>query len=219
MFVKRAALALGAVALFLAPATAASAAPSDQDRTYLRAAHQSNLAEIAGGRLAQQKGRSQQVKDLGARFVADHTRLDAAVRETASALNVDLPSEPNAEQKAIAARYQATSGDEFDDLYISTQMELHMKAMALGEKELADGSDAQAKRVAQSAAPVIAAHHDQLNSAARALGLPQMVGTGTGGQAAAGALTRPAVAMLGLGALLLTAASVLLLRRRRPVVG
>src|SRR5690349_24279135 len=109
MSIRRVAAVLSVAGLLLVPATAAQAAPSDQDAAYLKAAHQSNLAEISGGKLAQQKGQSQQVKDLGARFVADHTKLDAAVQQTASQLGVDLPAAPNEKQQALAAKYQQTS--------------------------------------------------------------------------------------------------------------
>jgi putative membrane protein len=214
MSIKRAVVALGFAGLLLIPSTAASAAPSDQDTAYLKAAHQSNLAEIAGGKIAQQKGDSQQVKDLGARFVADHTKLDAALRKTAAALDVDLPSAPNAQQQAVAARYRASSGSDFDALFVSTQMDAHMAAMNLGEKEIANGDDAQAKKVAQSAAPVIRSHHTALSDAARSLGVPDRIGTGTGGQAAHRAFTAPVTGLLAAGLLLLVAAGVLLLRRR-----
>jgi putative membrane protein len=214
MSLKRALLALGFAGLLLAPATAAQAAPSDQDAAFLKAAHQSNLAEIAGGQLAQQKGASQQVKDLGARFVADHTKLDAALRQTADALKVDLPSAPNSQQQALAAKYRAASGSDFDALFVSTQMTAHMAAMTLGEKELAQGSDAQAKKVAQSAAPVIKSHHGALQDAARALGVPDQIGTGTGGQAAHRPFTAPVLTLAGLAVVLLMAAGGLLLRRR-----
>ncbi len=181
----RAALAsAGAVALLAIPAAPAQAAPSAQDTAFLQAAHQSNLAEIAGGTLAQQKGQSQQVKDLGARFVADHTNLDNTVRQVAQALGVTLPDAPNPDQQAVAARYQQTTGAAFDTLFISTQMDAHMAAMRNGEKEIAQGQDPQAKQVAQSAAPVIAGHHDQLTAAAKALGVPVRVDSGTGGEAA-----------------------------------
>jgi putative membrane protein len=188
--VRAAFVAAGVAALVAVPAAPAQAAPSQQDTAFLQAAHQSNLAEIAGGTLAQQKGQSQQVKDLGARFVADHTRLDESLRQTATALGVTLPDAPNPAQQAVAARYQATSGTEFDALFISTQMDAHMEAMRNGQTELREGSDAQAKQVAQAAAPVIAGHHDQLNTAARALGLPTRIDSGTGGEAAP---TRPAL--------------------------
>jgi putative membrane protein len=173
-----------AAALILTSVTPAQAAPSQQDVAYMQAAHQSNLAEIAGGTIAQQKGQSQQVKDLGARFVADHTNLDNSLRQAAQALGVTLPDAPNPDQQALAARYQQTNGTAFDALYISTQMDAHMAAMRLGQTEIAQGTDPQAKQVAQSAAPVIAGHHEQLTAAARALGVPTRVDSGTGGAAA-----------------------------------
>jgi putative membrane protein len=220
MLLRRLALtaAAGVTAILLVPPTAASAAPSDQDTAFLRAAHQSNLAEIAGGRIAQEKGTSQQVKDLGARFVADHTELDSALQETASALDVDLPSSPNEDQQALAARYEAASGADFDALFVATQMDAHMKAMALGRTEIAEGSDAQAKKVAQDAAPVIAAHHDLLEAAASDVGVPSRVDSGTGGLAAQRTVSPMAIALVTLGALLLATAT-LLLRRRRTRVG
>jgi putative membrane protein len=216
MFIRRAALSLGLVGLFLVPATSASAAPSDQDAAFLKAAHQSNLAEIAGGTVAQQKASSQQVKDLGQRFITDHTKLDKSLQQTASALKVSLPSAPNSQQQALAARYRAASGSRFDSLFVSTQMQAHMTAMTLGRTELAQGSDSQAKKVAQTSAPVIASHHSALESAARSLGVPDTIGTGTGGEAAHRMVTAPAVTLLGAGFVLL-AGGVVLLRRRRPV--
>ena len=214
MVIRRAVLALGVVGLFLVPATAANAAPSGQDAAYLRAAHQSNLAEIAGGRLAEQKASSQQVKDLGKRFVADHTKLDQSLTQTASALGVSLPSTPNSQQQALAARYRAAAGSQFDALFVSTQMQAHMTAMRLGQTEIAQGSDAQAKKVAQTAAPVIASHHSALQSTARSLGIPDTIGTGTGGQAAHRMLTTPVLTLMGAGLVLLIAAALLLRRRQ-----
>ena len=213
MSMKRLAVLAAVTGLLLVPGTAAQAAPSDQDTAYLQAAHQANLAEIAGGRIAQQKATSQQAKDLGERFIADHTKLDQAVRQTASDLGVDLPSAPNAEQQALAARYRAASADDFDALYVSTQMDAHMKSMRLGQTEIADGSDAQAKKVARDAAPVIASHHEALDAAARDLGVPSRVNSGTGGTAA-NQLSTTAISLVALGVLLLAGGAFLLMRRR-----
>ncbi|MBL7261169.1 DUF4142 domain-containing protein [Paractinoplanes lichenicola] len=104
MLLRRMAVLIAATGLLALPGTTALAAPSDQDASYLKAAHQSNLAEIAGGKIAQQKGTSEQVKNLGARFIADHTKLDTALRQTAEGLGVELPSAPNSEQQALAQR-------------------------------------------------------------------------------------------------------------------
>jgi putative membrane protein len=148
--------------------------------------------------------------------VEDHTTLDTAVRDTAEALGVDLPDAPNAEQQALARRYEAASGSAFDALWIPTQMDSHMKSMRLGQTQLARGSDAQAKKVAQDAAPVVAAHHELLEEAASELGVPSSIATGTGGQAA-GSNVPTAIGFGALG-LLLVGAALFLLRRRPAAV-
>lgn len=159
MLTRRIALALGALSLLVLPAPAALAAPSAQDAAYLRAAHQTNLAEITGGRIAEQKSTTPAVRDLAARLIADHTRMDVAVRDAAAALAVDLPAAPTPEQQALADRYRAAAPAGFDRLYLATQLDGHAKSLARTQAEIANGSDPRAKQVAAAAAPVIEAHH------------------------------------------------------------
>jgi putative membrane protein len=210
--------AAAAVAGFLVVAGGAGAAQastnavSDQDRMFVMGAHQSNLAEIAAGKLAQSKG-SAEVKDLGAMLVADHTKLDAALRKVAAAAQVSLPAAPNAEQKAMQAKLAKASADEFDAMFVAGQIAGHAKAMALGEKELKSGSDAAVVKSAKDAAPVIAAHHHKFIAAAQAMGLPGQVDTGLAasvGSPGNGVQT----GLVGLGALLVLAGAVLTFRRR-----
>jgi putative membrane protein len=162
-----------AVTIWIIGTTAAQAAPqfSEQDRTFLIQAHQSNLAEIAAGKLAQTRGTSQTVKDLGARFVADHTQLDQEVTQTASSLGIALPNTPNPQQQAVQSQLEAAPADAFDDQFVSTQLAGHEATMRNGETELKDGSSAQVKQLATNAAPIIQAHHAALQQAAAELGL------------------------------------------------
>jgi putative membrane protein len=196
------AAAVVAIGLVLLGGSPAQAVPSTQDTQFLQAAHQTNLAEIAVGQLAQQKAASQTVRDLGGRFVTDHTQLDRALQQTATALGVNLPGTPNANQQAVAARLQAASGSAFDQLFVSTQLAGHETAMRLGESELASGSDPQAKKVASDSAPVVKSHHDALVAAANSLGVPTNVNTGSGGRAAPHRPYAPAVLLVAVGALL-----------------
>lgn len=91
-----------------------TAAPSAQDRAFLIAAHQSNLTEIAAGKAAQQKATTQVVREHGALFIRDHTRLDASLQQVARTLGVDLPGTPNPAQQATLASVSAKSGSAFD---------------------------------------------------------------------------------------------------------
>ncbi len=154
------------------PTGSASSAASAQDAQFLQQAHQTNLAEIAAGHLAQQKGNSQTVKNLGAKFVTDHTKLDQSVKTVAQNLGVSLPQAPNAHQQAVAAKLKAVSGSQFDTLFVTTQLAGHTQAMQAGQTEIEKGSNPQAVKVARDSAPVIASHHQALESAAHTLNIP-----------------------------------------------
>ena len=160
------------VASFGSSAAASSSVASAQDAQYLQQAHQTNLAEIAAGRLAQQKGNSQTVKNLGAKFVTDHTRLDQALKPVAQNLGVSLPQTPTAHQQAVAARLKATSGSQFDTLFVTTQLAGHTQAMQAGQTEITKGSNPQVVTLARDSAPVIASHHQALEAAAHTLNIP-----------------------------------------------
>lgn len=209
---RRCAVACAAVALTVAgavPASARGTALNAQDKAYLVSAHQTNLAEIAAGKVAQSKGSSDS-KDLGAMLVTDHTKLDANLRKVASAANVSLPTAPNAEQRALGAKLAAASGDQFDALFVSSQLTGHAKAMALGKQELSSGSDPAVLKDARTAAPVIAKHHTMFMDAAEKLNLPTSVNAG---MSAPDDNTLP-IALVALGMALVGGGVVLTVRRR-----
>jgi putative membrane protein len=163
--IRGAVLLLAALAVvLLGPAAMASATTPDQghvsqqDKAFLVAAHQSNLAEIATGKLADQKGASKQVRELGRMLVTDHTKLDADLVKVAKKLGVDLPSQPNAEQRKFAAELKRLSGKAFDRAWVAGQLDGHCKAKANGAKEIAKGSNKDAVTVAKTSAPVIEHH-------------------------------------------------------------
>lgn len=189
------------------------AAPNAQDRAFLVAAHQSNLAEIAAGQAAQQKATTQVVREHGQLFIRDHTRLDATVRQVAARLNVELPNAPSPAQRASLAAVTAKSGAAFDAAWLQQQLASHRASLAAGNKELAQGQDATVKGVASASAPVVKMH---LSMLAQATGTdPSGVDAGTGGQAADGSGgIRTGWVLLGLG-LVAAAGSLTLVRPRR----
>jgi putative membrane protein len=166
----------------LAGASAAAAAPSEQDRTWMFAAHQSNLTEIAAGRAAQQKATSDVVREHGEIFVRDHARLDASLRRLAQRHDVDLPSTPTPQQQSTLTALSARSGAAFDRAWLAGRLAGHRKALADSQTELASGSDATVEAAARAAAPVIEMHLAMLEQATDTS--PSGADAGTGGQAA-----------------------------------
>lgn len=174
---RRLALLIGivagaATAGLLVPAAPAGAAPSRPDTQFLRAAHELNLAQIDGGKRAQRRGASKQVRDLGTRFVTDHTRLDRALRQTATALRVVLPVAPAQAQQTMLAGYETAPAEQFDALFIGSQLDAHTAAIRTTAAQLAGGTDARAVKVAKDLMAVLRGHYDALNAAALELDLP-----------------------------------------------
>ncbi|MEU0152249.1 MULTISPECIES: DUF4142 domain-containing protein [Micromonospora] len=188
--IKRLGLLAALVLVGLAPAAAAQAAaqPSTQDTQYLQALHQVNLFEITAGNLAQQKGQNQQVKDLGKMFVTDHTQLDQTVQSTAQQLNVQLPSDPTADQQKVLDRLNNLSGAEFDKAWVTAQLAGHVQAIQATQTEISQGSEQSVVQIAQDALPVLQAHYDALVALAQTLGVPvpQTSASGTPGPGGTG---------------------------------
>ncbi|MBY8875832.1 DUF4142 domain-containing protein [Micromonospora sp. PLK6-60] len=180
--IKRLGVLAALVLVGLAPAAAAqaSAQPSTQDTQYLQALHQVNLAEVESGNLAKQKGQNQQVKDLGAQFVTDHTQLDQTVKSTAQQLNVKLPNKPTADQQKVINKLKNLSGAEFDKAWVTAELAGHVQAIQATQTEISQGSDQSVVQLAQDALPVLQAHYDALVALAQQLGIPVPQATASG---------------------------------------
>ncbi|GAA4596739.1 putative membrane protein [Actinoplanes octamycinicus] len=172
MRLQRLATVVGLIAALIAPATAASAmAPParrlDPDAAFLRTAHQGNLAQIALGRIAARKAADPRIRRLGARFAADSEHLDAAVRQVAASLHVELDTAPNSTVQQGVALYRSTARPGFDRLFLTTQASLHAQAARVIRAELTDGDEAEVRQIARGALPIVKRHRAALRTAAR----------------------------------------------------
>ena len=172
------AVVAGAVALTVAtpvqaarpaPAVAAAAAvsvehhPNDdalcrQDRRFLIRAHQGNLAEIVGGRLALARSNDTEVRTIARMLIADHRRLDADVRRVAQQHDVALPLTPSARQIRELAAVARKPDARFDRAWLRLQEASHLRTLALIRAELRRGCSADVRTVARTAAPVVRHH-------------------------------------------------------------
>ena len=176
-----AALALGAVARAAAGTASAQAAPSQQDITWMNAAHISNMAEIAAGQSAQTRATTDRVRELGAMFEEMHTQLDADLTAAASQLGVTLPTAIPPEVQAQLDQVEAQQGEAYDTAWIAQQTAAHQATLAATQTEVASGSDPTVVALATAATPVVQQHLDELQAPGTASGVPTAVQTGDGG--------------------------------------
>lgn len=144
-----------AVALLAAPAVYAA---ESADAAFYKEAAAGGMAEVELGKVAQSKGSSEGVRSFGAQMVTDHTAANMKLKAAAAKSDVKLPTDTDAAHKATKKKLEGLSGAEFDTAYIQSQVMDHQKTVALLEREIASGTDANAKTWAQESLPVVKMH-------------------------------------------------------------
>jgi predicted outer membrane protein len=142
-----------------AGAAASGAKLSSADQKILKDMAMADMAEIEGGKMAQSKGQSSEVKAFGQQMIDDHTANLNEVKALASARGVTLPTEPDAKHKAMAAKLDKMSGADFDKAYmkqagVQDHKTVHAKLKTASKK----AKDAEVKALVDKTEPVVAQH-------------------------------------------------------------
>ncbi len=159
-------LAIGAaLALLGGLAGADSSKLSDQDRKFMDTAAQGGMAEVQLGKLAMQKGQSQDVKSFGRRMVDDHTKANQELEQIAQRKGVTLPSSPSRDDQREIDRLSRLSGSEFDRAYLDAMVKDHDTDVAEFKRAAEQSEDADVKRFATKTLPVLETHDDLAHKA------------------------------------------------------
>jgi putative membrane protein len=121
---------------------------SEKDKTFMKKAAKGGMMEVAMGRLAEQKGQSEDVKSFGKRMVTDHSKANDELKKIAIEKNVKLPEkEPKVSWSS-------------DKAYMDARVKDHEKDLAEFQEEAKNGSDPDVKRFAEDTAKVVQEHLD-----------------------------------------------------------
>ena len=131
---------------------------SASEQKFLRTAAQGGMAEVKLGQLAVEKAASADVKSFGQRMVDDHGKANDKLKALASAKGVTLPTDVNAEQKAMDDKLAKLSGAAFDREYMKGMLADHKKDVAEFEKESSRAKDAEVKTFASTTLPTLKEH-------------------------------------------------------------
>ena len=121
-------LATGLAAAMAFASTAALAQDKGADKDsvkFIKNAIEGNYAEIDAGKLAEQKGNSEAVKQYGAMLVKDHSEANEKAKQVASQLGVDPPTGSSVTQKAAYLKWKVLSGNSFDRTFASDMVKDH----------------------------------------------------------------------------------------------
>jgi putative membrane protein len=104
------------------------------DREFVAEMLAGGAAEVQLGKLAAERGASNDVKQFGQQMVADHTRAGEELKQIASQFNVNAndPSfadDENDEHAELIAKLSALRGSEFDRAYIDAMVDGHQEVV------------------------------------------------------------------------------------------
>jgi len=145
--------------------TSGALAADKASQKFVTEAIQGNLAEIAVGKLAQQKGQSDGVRSFGAQLVSDHTVANDKAMSVAQSIGVSPPSEPNKKQKTVYDRLSKLSGENFDREFAKAMVEDHKSDIREFEKEAKKKNDPAAEFASQTL-PTLRKHLEMAQSLA-----------------------------------------------------
>ena len=131
---------------------------------FMTEAAKGGMAEVELSRVATTKSQNAEVKKFAQQMIQDHTNANTELKQLAGRKNVTLPTELDAEHKALRDKLSGLSGAEFDREYVNAMVADHEKSVNLFKTQADGGTDADAKAFAAKTLPKLQGHLDMVKN-------------------------------------------------------
>ena len=132
-----------------------------EERLFLQSASNGGLAEVELGKLAQQRGASEDVKSFGARMVKDHEQANKELATLAARKGVSFPARIDRKDEQLRDRLSKLSGPAFDQAYMHEMTADHEHDVAAFHDAAETSSDDDVREFALHELPTLTEHLDQ----------------------------------------------------------
>lgn len=134
---------------------------------YVPAAAIADMYEIQAAKIAEQRGKDPQVKQMAAMIIKDHTDLSNKMKAALpqAGVNVQLPTALDERRQGMIDNLKAAGDADFDLAYLHQQLAAHTEALALHQEYAKAGDNPTLKTLAEGAVPVIQKHLDMVRKA------------------------------------------------------
>lgn len=123
-----------------------------------------SMLEIAAGKMAEEKGTSQAVKDFGAMMVKDHGKASEELKSIATSKNITLPSTMGEDHQKHVDELAKLSGKEFDKKYVDMMADDHDDDVDMFDKASKDLKDPELKAFATQTLSVVKGHLERITT-------------------------------------------------------
>ncbi|HXJ38930.1 MAG TPA: DUF4142 domain-containing protein [Bryobacteraceae bacterium] len=118
------------------------------DKDFVRSAAELSATEVHLGKLAQEKGSSDAVKELGKQMVEANTHTGQQLKQAAAALSVQVTDEPPRKAKKAEDKLAKLSGSDFDRAYSKMAADEEKQVVKQFEREAKSGRVPEVKAFA-----------------------------------------------------------------------
>jgi putative membrane protein len=132
---------------------------SQKDVNFIQKAAGGGQQEVENGKMAEKQGKSADVKRIGARMVADHTKVNKELTELANRKGVKFDTS--------GVRAQDIGAADFDRQYLKLLELEHKNDIAEFQKEAKSGDDRDVKAWAAKTLPTLQGHLAMVEDAMR----------------------------------------------------
>jgi putative membrane protein len=136
---------------------------SQKDVNFIQKAAGGGAQEVANGKMGESQAKSAEVKNVAARMVADHTRLNNELTALANKKGVTF--------NTSGVKAQNLGSGNFDALYLKWLEEVHRADIADFERAAKSSDDSELKAWAARALPTLKQHLAMVQSAEKKAGV------------------------------------------------
>lgn len=133
-------------------------APHTDDPTFMKSAAHSDQNEMQLSKLVLEKGATGMAKTHADMMITDHTNSTANLKAIAQKKNVTLPTDMDAEHKAIAEQMRKLSGKELEKKFMDQMVIDHQKTLNTMAAHKAMTKDTDLQTFITKTTPVIEKH-------------------------------------------------------------
>lgn len=131
---------------------------NDNDAEFLMEAAEMQLEEISLGKLAQQKGNSAHIKELGKMMEEDHTKSFTELQALAQSKSISIPTTVTEDSMDAYNNLNEENGNDFGKAYNDMVVKHHEDAIELYEKAATDSEDPAIRAWATEKLPGLRTH-------------------------------------------------------------
>src|SRR5262245_52529849 len=128
------------------------------DNEFVMKAGSSGMAEVAIGKVGQEKARNSDVKKFADRVVTDHSKANEALMRLAKDAGITVPDKPSAEQEQHVKHFSEGATKDFDKEFVHHMVDSHTKGVDLFTKASKELKNEKLKEFATKTLPTLREH-------------------------------------------------------------